>query len=69
MQVRPWRSQKARHEPPLAFTWTRAAHSPHVLPSYPVHWSGVFAPQASGGGGGVGDGGGDGGLGEGGGGE
>eukprot|EP00964_Phaeocystis_antarctica_P047045 scaffold27211_cov63-Phaeocystis_antarctica.AAC.1 len=36
-QARPWRSQKARHEPPLAFTWTRAAQSPHVLPSYPIH--------------------------------
>ena len=49
-QARPWMSQKPRHEPPLAFTLTRAAHSPHVLPSYPVHWSGFFTPQAIGGG-------------------
>lgn len=64
MQVRPWSKQKPWHVPPPFFTQTSAAHSPHVLPLYPIHSLGAVTPHWLGsgdGGGSDGLGGGDGG--------
>ena len=51
MQVRPWRAQKPSHvRSPYLRTETSAAHSPHVLPLYPIHSSGGATPHWFGGG-------------------